>query len=103
MRQLVEEEGWQWSIESWLLSGVPLEYFSQHTDPVVKKLYGKMQRLNVEEALQKVMGGKFGHIIFRNYMNVILAAHHTDARGHTPFYVGKEGLSIFASFGWGFR
>ncbi|KAG7176420.1 Glutamate receptor-like 41, partial [Homarus americanus] len=80
MRQLVEEEGWQWSIESWLLSG----------------------RLNVEEALQKVMGGKFGHIIFRNYMNVILAAHHTDARGHTPFYVGKEGLSIFASFGWGF-
>ncbi|KAG7162400.1 Glutamate receptor ionotropic, kainate 1-like 1 [Homarus americanus] len=40
---LAQQSGWEWGTEAWLLKGVPLEYFSTHTDPVVKKIYRKTE------------------------------------------------------------
>lgn len=43
MEDLVKADGWKWSIEPWLLTGIPREYFSRHTDPVVKKVFRNME------------------------------------------------------------
>lgn len=43
MRDLANANGWKWGIESWIMSGIPLEYFSRHTDPMVKKIYKDLQ------------------------------------------------------------
>ncbi|XP_071546564.1 uncharacterized protein [Panulirus ornatus] len=85
------------------MTGLPLEYFSSHTDPVVKTIYEKMEVLQVDEALQKVLAGGYSFIIFRNYISVIVATRYTDAQGHTPLYTSNEGVAMTSSFGWGFR
>ncbi|KAK3877386.1 hypothetical protein Pcinc_000048 [Petrolisthes cinctipes] len=43
MDDLMKRDGWSWGIESWILTGIPLEYFSRHTDPVVQKIYRNLE------------------------------------------------------------
>lgn len=43
MEDLVNADGWKWGIEPWILSGIPLEYFTRHTDPVVKLIYKEIE------------------------------------------------------------
>lgn len=59
--------------------------------------------LVADEALKKVLAGKFSLIDHMNYISVYVASWYTDANGDTPFYVSKKGISILAAFGWGFR
>ncbi|XP_071546565.1 glutamate receptor ionotropic, delta-2-like [Panulirus ornatus] len=102
-QDLVEQDSWGWGTEPWVMSGVPHEYLSSHTDPVVKKVYEKMEVLPADEGLQRVLAGGYSFIIFRNYITDIVATRYTDAQGHTPLYTSKKGLRMQASFGWGFR
>lgn len=39
LSDLVQLPGWGWAFDPWMLTGVVFQYFSQHTDPVVKKIY----------------------------------------------------------------
>ncbi|XP_063885529.1 probable glutamate receptor [Scylla paramamosain] len=103
MKDLVEADNWKWSTEPWLLKGVPHEYFSRHPDPVVQKIYEEMELLSTEEAVKRVMKGRFAMIIYENYMAPIIATRYTDSLGRTPFYISKESFPIMAAFGWGFR
>lgn len=43
IEDLVKAADHTWSIEPWLLTGIPREYFSRHSDPVVKKVYKEME------------------------------------------------------------
>ncbi|KAG7162434.1 Glutamate receptor ionotropic, kainate 1-like 2 [Homarus americanus] len=48
---LVQRDNWKWGSEAWFMTGVPLEYFSKHTDPVVQKIYKEMETDNKEVVL----------------------------------------------------
>lgn len=43
LEDLVNIDGWEWGIVSWLWNGVPFEYFTRHTDPVVREISKDMQ------------------------------------------------------------
>ncbi|XP_071524248.1 glutamate receptor ionotropic, kainate 2-like [Panulirus ornatus] len=103
LEDLVEQVNWMWGCEAWLLKGVPLEYFSRHTDPVVKKIYKEMEVLDGRDALYKVLAGGYSFISFKNYISVIVASQHSDERGYIPFHISNKGIHILAAFGWGFR
>ncbi|XP_069172435.1 probable glutamate receptor isoform X2 [Procambarus clarkii] len=102
-RDLLQQKGWEWGIEGWMMTGMPLQYFSQHVDPVVKTIYSKLQFSSLDKALPKVLAGHYSHIAFRNFISVTIAAHYTDSYGQTPFYTSREGHVIMACFCWGFR
>ncbi|KAK3877381.1 hypothetical protein Pcinc_009096 [Petrolisthes cinctipes] len=55
MDDLVKRDGWSWGIESWILTGIPLEYFSRHTDPVVQKIYRNLE-VSCQLRLSKMSG-----------------------------------------------
>nr|XP_053641768.1 glutamate receptor ionotropic, delta-2-like [Cherax quadricarinatus] len=103
MEDLVKQHNWKWATEPWLLKGVPFDYFSKHTDPVVKKIFKNMEVEVADSALQKVLAGSYTLIDFENYVTIIVASRYTDTRGNTPFFVSKKTFSIMAAFGWGFR
>ncbi|XP_069190837.1 glutamate receptor ionotropic, delta-1-like [Procambarus clarkii] len=100
---VVRQKNWEWGTEAWMYKGASYEYFSGHTRPVVKKIVKGMQVLPAEEALHKVLAGRFTLISFYNYIAILIASRYTDDQGNTPFYISKKGFSIFAFFGWGFR
>ncbi|KAK3888068.1 hypothetical protein Pcinc_007858 [Petrolisthes cinctipes] len=50
LEDLVNADGWKWGIDSWLWTGVPLEYFTRHKDPVVVEIY---KNLEVSRTLNK--------------------------------------------------
>ncbi|XP_042221842.1 glutamate receptor 3.3-like, partial [Homarus americanus] len=99
---LVQRDNWKWGSEAWFMTGVPLEYFSKHTDPVVQKIYKEMELPLVKEAFEKVLAGGYSFISFKNYVSVIIASSYSDSFGSTPFYIGKEEIPIFVVSGWGF-
>ncbi|KAG7162453.1 Glutamate receptor-like 33 [Homarus americanus] len=112
---LVSQDNWKWATEPWLLKGIPLDFFSKNTNPVVQKLYKHMeicfenrkplftQVLGADEALHKVLKGGFSLVDFENYINIIVASRYADQHGNNPFYVSKRGVSILATFGWSLR
>ncbi|KAG7162356.1 Glutamate receptor ionotropic, delta-1-like 13, partial [Homarus americanus] len=100
---LVKLNNWKWGTEPWLLKGVPYDYFSKHTDPVVQTIFKHMEKVSAEEGLQKVKAGGYSLIDWENYLSIVIASYYTDDRGNTPFYISKQGISIMAAFGWGFR
>ncbi|KAK3887009.1 hypothetical protein Pcinc_002628 [Petrolisthes cinctipes] len=100
---LVAQPTWEWGTEAWLLKGIPLEYFSKHTDPVVIEVYRRTEVLDAKEALMKVVKGGYSFISFKNYITVLVASEFADITGQTPFYISNQGIYIQASFGWGFR
>ncbi|XP_071544962.1 glutamate receptor ionotropic, delta-1-like [Panulirus ornatus] len=102
-QDLVDQDGWRWATEPWLYRGAAYEYFSKHTDPVVKQIYKGMEVLVADEALRKVSQGGFSLIDFKNYITVIVASRYTDTSGNTPFYISRNGISVLAAFGWGIR
>ncbi|KAK3893068.1 hypothetical protein Pcinc_003113 [Petrolisthes cinctipes] len=102
-QDIVERDNWEWCTEPWLYRGAALEYYAKHTDPVVKKIYLGMQVMAADDALNRVLRGRFSLIDFENYITVIVASRYTDSRGNTPFYISNNGISVMATFGWGIR
>lgn len=43
LEDLIAQPSWEWGTEAWLLKGIPLEYFSKHTDPVVMEVYRRTE------------------------------------------------------------
>ncbi|XP_071544961.1 probable glutamate receptor [Panulirus ornatus] len=102
-QDLLALDNWKWGTERWLLSGVPLEYFSKHWDPVVKQIYGSMEIVMVDEALKKVIDGDFSFITFKEYVTIVISSRYTDNLSNTPLYISSNGIPIMAAFGWGMR
>nr|XP_053641783.1 glutamate receptor ionotropic, delta-1-like [Cherax quadricarinatus] len=102
-QDLIKRDNWKWGTEPWLFGGAAYEYFAKHTDPAVNRVYRGMEVLVVDEALKKVLAGRFSLIDFKNYINVVVASRYTDAFGVTPFYISNKGISVIAVFGWGLR
>ncbi|KAK4313627.1 hypothetical protein Pmani_015031 [Petrolisthes manimaculis] len=103
MRELADSHGWEWGIESWIMSGIPLEYFSRHTDPMVKKIYKELELVTSDEGLNKVLKNHYSLLDLTYYITIHIASRYTDARGQTPFFISKKGFSLMATFGWGVR
>ncbi|KAK4313629.1 hypothetical protein Pmani_015033 [Petrolisthes manimaculis] len=103
MEDLVKADGWKWGIEPWILSGIPLEYFTRHTDPVVIKIYKEIEVLNADEALEKVSKGQYSLLDLTYYITIHVLSYYADANGHTPFYISKNGFTFMSTFGWGVR
>ncbi|KAK3873975.1 hypothetical protein Pcinc_021053 [Petrolisthes cinctipes] len=100
---LVEQEGWTWGTEPWAYNGATLEYFSKHTDPIVKQIHNNMQVLVLQKAMNKVLAGGFSFVIVKNYILVIIASTYTDTYGQSAVYVSKKEFSALACYGWGIR
>ncbi|KAK4326199.1 hypothetical protein Pmani_003267 [Petrolisthes manimaculis] len=100
---LVEQEGWTWGTEPWAYNGATLEYFSKHTDTIVKQIHTNMQVLVLEKAMNKVLAGGFSFVIVKNYILVIIASTYTDTYGQSAVYVSKKEFSALACYGWGIR
>ncbi|XP_063876905.1 uncharacterized protein LOC135109456 [Scylla paramamosain] len=62
-----------------------------------------MKVMDINEALTKVLNGKFALINYEKFVSINIASYHTDDRGRTPFQISKKGISIMAAFGFGFR
>lgn len=103
LQDILKQHNWKWGTESSLYKGAVIEYFSKHTDPVVKEINQKMEVLDTEKALKKVLVGHYSLIVFRSYVSVIVASRFTDARGHTPFFISNKGIYVLANLGWCFR
>nr|XP_045600073.1 probable glutamate receptor [Procambarus clarkii] len=102
-QDLVHLGNWKWGTEPWLYNGAAYEYFAKHTDPVVTKIYRNMEVMVADDALRRVLAGRFSLIDFKNYISVIVASRYTDSFGNTPFYISNQGISVIAAFGWGLR
>ncbi|XP_071533870.1 glutamate receptor-like [Panulirus ornatus] len=103
LQDVLEQESWNWGTEAKLYKGAVIEYFTKHEDSSVKQILQRMELLDSEKALQKVMAGSYTLIVFKNYIDVIIASRYTDTRGNTPFYISNKGFSVLANLGWGFR
>lgn len=43
LEDLVNTDGWEWGIDAWIWTGVPLEYFTRHKDQVVVEIYKHLE------------------------------------------------------------
>nr|XP_045620065.1 glutamate receptor ionotropic, kainate glr-3-like [Procambarus clarkii] len=100
---MVTRPGWKWGIETWILKGVPYEYLSKHTSPVVKKVYKEMEVLELDHGLTKVQAGRYAYISMKNHLTVVVPSLYADARGQIPFYISQSGVYSLPDYGWGFR
>ncbi|KAG7162344.1 Glutamate receptor-like 28, partial [Homarus americanus] len=98
---LLDRSNWKWGIEHWMMRGMPKEYFSKHTDPVVKEINKKMEVLTADEALRKVKEGSYSLFSPKYHITVIIDSKYTNSYGQTPFYISKRGIVLIASFGKG--
>ena len=62
LEDLVNLPNWQWGTEAWLLKGIPLEYFSRHTDPIVKEIYKNTDVRKKKHVLKNIDLLKSGNI-----------------------------------------
>nr|XP_045610238.1 probable glutamate receptor [Procambarus clarkii] len=99
---LVTQPGWRWGTVSWMLTEAVVDYFVKHPNPAVNQVYHKMEVIEEDEALKKVLAGKFSFISFKNFVTVNVATHFTDERGNNPFHTSR-GIPMFAAFGWCIR
>ncbi|XP_069169888.1 glutamate receptor ionotropic, kainate glr-3-like [Procambarus clarkii] len=100
---LVSRENWKWGIESYMLNGAVILYFTKHSDPVVKEIYRKMEALTITEALEKVKKGGYSFLSMNYFISITVASRYADKYGQTPFYISKNEITLFISFGLGFR
>ncbi|XP_069189679.1 glutamate receptor ionotropic, kainate glr-3-like [Procambarus clarkii] len=100
---MVTRPGWKWGIETWILKGVPYDYLSKHTSPVVKKVYKEMEVLELDQGLTKVQAGRYAYISMKNHLTVVVPSLYADARGQIPFYISQSGVYSLPDYGWGFR
>ncbi|XP_045107148.1 glutamate receptor-like [Portunus trituberculatus] len=103
LEDLTKANNWRWGTEPWLMNGVPRRYFSNHTDPIVKKIYAHMEIFDAPAGLKEIQKGGFSLIDFEKYINIIIESRYTDAQGRTPFYISKQGFRHVIAFGWCFR
>ncbi|XP_069182988.1 probable glutamate receptor [Procambarus clarkii] len=101
-QDLVNQPGWRWATESWMMTEAIVDYFVKHPNPVVNHIYHNMEVMQVEEALKKVLAGGFSFIGFKTTGIITIAAHYTDLRGNTPFFISKN-IPVLAAFGWCLR
>lgn len=45
--ELVQQPGWGWAMDPWMLTGIPYQYFSEHTYHVMKRIYSEMEASSV--------------------------------------------------------
>lgn len=57
------------------------------------------QTLSLDEALLKIMEGRYSLIAYKYYITMSTV----DEYGNSNFYISKKGIHIMAFFGWGFR
>lgn len=43
LEDLVNADSWRWGTEPWLLRGIPHDYYSKHTHPVVMEIHRRME------------------------------------------------------------
>ncbi|XP_069951448.1 glutamate receptor-like [Cherax quadricarinatus] len=100
---LVTLKNWKWGIETPLLTGAVLLYFSQHTDPVIQKVYKEMDTLLMAEGLKKVRAGGFSFICVRLSISLLIDSQYNDSYGQNPYYLSNLKMRLLSGFGWGFR
>ncbi|KAK3872219.1 hypothetical protein Pcinc_022687 [Petrolisthes cinctipes] len=105
MEELVsmEEGTWNWGMEEALYKGAVIEFFTRHSNPVVKKFAEKFKVVSWQEGLEKVRGGRYSLMGFEDFLTVIIASYFTDDRGRSPFYKSKKGVTVLNDLGWGLR
>ncbi|KAK4306211.1 hypothetical protein Pmani_021938 [Petrolisthes manimaculis] len=103
LEELVNTDGWRWCYEPLMLTGVPLEYFSRHTDPVVKKIYNDWEVTPIDDALKKVLSGGYSLISLNYYVTHHIMSFYANDQDRTPYYISKNNIKIMAYYGWGFR
>ncbi|KAG0711350.1 Glutamate receptor ionotropic, delta-2 [Chionoecetes opilio] len=103
LRELTEAQGWEWATEDWVFRGYPYEYFSKHQHPIVKMVFQQIQIMPADEALKKVMKGRFSAFNYEKFITIYIKAHFTDALGRSPFQISKKPTSYVAAYGWGMR
>ncbi|XP_053641778.2 glutamate receptor-like [Cherax quadricarinatus] len=100
---LVTRNNWKWGIESWVLQGGVLLYFSEHTDPVIQKVYKKIETLVMAKGLEKVREGDYSFMSVSFSIKRIIDSLYTDSYGQTAYYLSNGEIRLLAGFGWGFR
>ncbi|KAK3870893.1 hypothetical protein Pcinc_023919 [Petrolisthes cinctipes] len=100
---LLHADGWEWGLDSWLWTGMPLEYFTRHKDPVVKEIYRHLQIIDPLKGLKKILGGGFSLMTVKSMVTIQGSSYFGDDHGNTPFYISKKNVPIVTFFGWGFR
>nr|XP_045620074.1 ionotropic receptor 21a-like [Procambarus clarkii] len=100
---LVNQPHWKWGTDHWMLTEAAVDYYTKHPNPVTRHIFRKMELMQVDEALKKVLAGGFSYITYKNYVTVIIETRYSDARGDTPLYISKKSFPILAAFGWGIR
>ncbi|KAK4324221.1 hypothetical protein Pmani_005061 [Petrolisthes manimaculis] len=105
MEELVsmEEGTWNWGMEEALYKGAVIEFFTRHSNPVVKKFAEKFKVESWQEGLEKVRGGRYSLMGFEDFLTVIIASYFTDDRGRSPFYRSKRGVTVLNDLGWALR
>ncbi|KAG7157779.1 Glutamate receptor ionotropic, delta-1-like 35 [Homarus americanus] len=100
---LVARSNWKWGIEHWMMRGMPRQYFTQHTHPVVRKINKEMQVLTAAEGLDKVKKGSYSLFSPSYHITIVINSNYTDNFGQTPFYISKDGIVGLAAIGWSLR
>ncbi|XP_063884806.1 probable glutamate receptor [Scylla paramamosain] len=103
LQDLVEADSWRWGSEKILFNGAPVDFFRKQESPVIKKIYEEMELLDLETVMSKVLGGGFSLIIFKKFIQILIASKYTDGYGQTPFYMSREEFNVLACLGWGMR
>ncbi|XP_068227724.1 glutamate receptor-like [Palaemon carinicauda] len=103
LQDLVKQRDWSWAIDQKMMLGAALNFFQSSTDPVVQKVYEKLEILPQEEGLERILQGKFSYLSWKNNVYTAIASYHTDEYGRTQYYIGKTGSPMLTDFGWGFR
>nr|XP_045593087.1 uncharacterized protein LOC123754659 [Procambarus clarkii] len=102
-QDLVNQPGWRWATDPWMLTEAIVDYFETHPNPVFRKVYHKMEVLKVDEALKKVLAGGISFIGYKNYVTIIVEGRYTDARGNNPFFISNKAVPVLAALGFGIR
>ncbi|XP_045123990.1 glutamate [NMDA] receptor subunit 1-like [Portunus trituberculatus] len=103
LQDLVEADSWRWGSEKNLFNGAPVDFFRKQKSPVMKKIYGEMELLDLEAVMNKILDGRFSLIIFKKFIQILIASKYTDSYGQTPFYMSREEFNVLACLGWGIR
>ncbi|XP_045590487.2 glutamate receptor ionotropic, delta-1-like [Procambarus clarkii] len=103
LEDLVNQPHWKWGTDPWMLTEAAVDYFSKHPNPVTRHIFHKMEVMQVDDALRKVLAGGFSFISYKNYVTVIIETRYSDVRGNTPLYISNKAFPILAAFGWGIR
>ncbi|XP_050690654.1 glutamate receptor ionotropic, kainate 3-like [Eriocheir sinensis] len=101
LEDLLQEKGYTWGMEA--TYGVGWQWFKESSVPSVKQVYAKIQVLDAEEHLARVLEGQHAFLTWKYYIRSLIGAHYTNSRGYTPLYTGRQEYINYGGYGWGFR